>query len=607
MKRDFNVGRELQLLTTYGSMFPVDRASFISSHLRCACRAFRLVRSDDTLLNHAHTTEWVIPWRNVQKGISPAVLAIRLQLVRRWLSWAFDIGELDDNALAYASAKRLVSGKESGIELRCNLQRAIATLLLERGPRRESQRREHSCYLNGFNVFVNRRLEHGARSPEITLEVLLDWMRAIGSRCSMTTTVRAVGLVNSLLDLLHETGRLASQPLAEFLNRYPHQSRRQFLRAVLATPPNETLPVPSVPPRFVSALAPHFEGYLKLMRAVGRRYDRIEYILRELDRFVAQEPAGEVVLTRDLVGRWLESKPHLARSTQSGHVSVARRFCRYVARFEPLTWIPDRSLDPARLSRPRPNVLSVSEVRSLLAAALRIRCHRWPLMPHTLHTLLLMLYGTGLRVSEALRLRIRDVNLDGRTLWVDKSKFFKSRWVPFSNSLADQLRVYLVARSETSMVVRPDDPFFINALRRCHTYSQVGGSFRRIVRETDVVVGSDFGRRPRLHDLRRTFAVHCVLRWYREGADVQAKLPLLATYLGHTNILATHIYLKATAEVLGHASERFESAYSSLLNTESEKPDDTRRRSLGAAPADLLSPVSDRTAQCQSAYSPGIS
>ena len=316
---------------------------------------------------------------------------------------------------------------------------------------------------------------------------------------------------------------------------------------------------------FVSSLAPHFEAYLALMRAVGRRYNRIENILRQLDHFVAKEPPGDVLLSRDLLKRWLASTPHLAPSTLRCHASAARQFCRYMARTEPRTWIPDRSLYPARVPQFRPYVFSPSEVRDLLAHAQRLPMKRWPLGPQTFFALLLVLYATGLRISEALRLAIRDVDLDGRTLFIGETKFFKSRWAPFSASLAEQLRIYLAARTNAVRVVSPDDPFFISSCGKRCNYSRVARVFQLLVREAGIKSSATRRGRVRLHDFRHTFAAHCLLRWYQDGADLQAKLPVLATYQGHGNILATYVYLNATTELLREASQRFERAYGSLV------------------------------------------
>lgn len=319
--------------------------------------------------------------------------------------------------------------------------------------------------------------------------------------------------------------------------------------------------------RFVSPLGPHLVAYLQLMRAVGRRYEQVEAILRNLDRFVAHEPDGEVLLTRELLSRWLASTPQLAPATLHGHASAARGFCRYLARVEPRTEIPDRSLAPARLPQVRPHVFSPAELRALLAAAGRLPSPRWPLEPSTIRTLFLVLYATGLRIGEALRLSIRDVdlNLDGDALFIAETKFFKSRWVPFSTSLAPELRTYLAARTAVAGTARPDDPFFISSRGARYTYARIWRVFQQLVRDAGIDAAATRRGRVRLHDLRHTFAMHCLLRWYWEEADVTAKLPLLATYLGHGSILATHVYLTATPELLHAASQRFERVYGSLV------------------------------------------
>lgn len=315
---------------------------------------------------------------------------------------------------------------------------------------------------------------------------------------------------------------------------------------------------------FTSSLAPHLEAYLELMRAVGRRYERVERILRQLDRFVAKEPQGGVILTRDLLGRWLASTPHLAPATLRAHASAARQFCRYMARNEPCTWIPDGSLYPARIPRFQPHIFSGSELRDLLAAAGRSPSEHWSLRSRSFQTLLLLLYATGLRVGEALRLRLADVDLEQRTLLVAETKFFKARWVPFSASLGEQLHAYRVVRDIAVTANHLDAALFISSRKQPYSYSHVHRIFQRLVQEAGIDISATKAGRVRLHDLRHTFAVHCVLRWYREGADVQAKLPLLATYLGHSSVLATHVYLHATTAVLQKASERFERVYGSL-------------------------------------------
>jgi site-specific recombinase XerD len=236
-----------------------------------------------------------------------------------------------------------------------------------------------------------------------------------------------------------------------------------------------------------------------------------------------------------------------------------------MSRTEPRTWIPDRSLYPARVPRFRPYVFSASEVRDLLAAAEQLPSKCWPLGPQTYFALFLVLYATGLRISEALRLTIRDVDLDERTLFIAETKFFKSRWVPFSASFAEHLRIYFTARSKAVPVACPDDPFFISSRGKRCDYSRTARVFQLLVRQAGIDASATRRGRVRLHDLRHTFATHRLLHWYQDGADLQAKLPVLATYLGHGNILATHVYLNVTTELLREASQRFERAFGSIM------------------------------------------
>lgn len=251
---------------------------------------------------------------------------------------------------------------------------------------------------------------------------------------------------------------------------------------------------------FTSSLAPHLEAYLELMRAVGRRYERVERILRQLDRFVANEPQGGVILTRDLLGRWLASTPHLAPATLRAHASAARQFCRYMARNEPCTWIPDGSLYPARIPRFQPHIFSGSELRDLLAAAGRSPSEHWSLRSRSFQTLLLLLYVTGLRVGEALRLRLADVDLDQRTLFVAETKFFKARWVPFSASLGEQLHAYRAVRDIAVTSNHPDAALFISSRKQPYSYSHVHRTFQRLVQKAGIDISATRAGRVRLHD-----------------------------------------------------------------------------------------------------------
>jgi len=202
-----------------------------------------------------------------------------------------------------------------------------------------------------------------------------------------------------------------------------------------------------------------------------------------------------------------------------------------------------------------PYIYSEDDIRRLLeAAAGRVRCN---ICTSTSRTLLLLLYASGLRISEALNLDMADVDLEEGLLRIRETKFYKTRIVPTGMDLTQVLREYALQRCKLSPI-GPDAPFLLT--RRGKRPSRAGAeeAFKQIREQAGVRRNDGARYQPRLHDLRHAFALTRLLRWYREGADVQRLLPQLATYLGHVHITGTQRYLTMTPELLQQASLRFE-------------------------------------------------
>ena len=202
-----------------------------------------------------------------------------------------------------------------------------------------------------------------------------------------------------------------------------------------------------------------------------------------------------------------------------------------------------------------PYIYSEDDIRRLLeAAAGRVRCN---ICTSTSRTLLLLLYASGLRISEALNLDMADVDLEEGLLRIRETKFYKTRIVPTGMDLTQVLREYALQRCKLSPI-GPDAPFLLT--RRGKRPSRAGAeeAFKQIREQAGVRRNDGARYQPRLHDLRHAFALTRLVRWYREGADVQRLLPQLATYLGHVHITGTQRYLTMTPELLQQASLRFE-------------------------------------------------
>ncbi|WP_114968441.1 tyrosine-type recombinase/integrase [Rhodoferax ferrireducens] len=204
-----------------------------------------------------------------------------------------------------------------------------------------------------------------------------------------------------------------------------------------------------------------------------------------------------------------------------------------------------------------PYVYSHDELQRLLDATAAVRSAFSRLQVMTYRTLLLVLYGAGLRISEAIGLTVADVNLTQRVLTVRNTKFYKTRLVPIGPQLAATLATYYDQRS-TLPLPKGQNSAFLCSRSGCRlTYQYVVTLFQRVRSAAGIVCPSGEPRPPRLHDLRHTAAVHRVLSWYRSGKDVQQLLPHLATYLGHACIASTQRYLQMTPELLQEASCRF--------------------------------------------------
>ncbi len=221
--------------------------------------------------------------------------------------------------------------------------------------------------------------------------------------------------------------------------------------------------------------------------------------------------------------------------------------------------VPLPAIVPKRPPSFVPHIYSRDELRRLLKAAIECPYHHRQLAePVTVRTILLLLYGAGLRISEALNLDCPDVDLASNLLKIRDSKFFKSRLVPLGPALTHALVDYATWRRAKQPHSEPEGPFFVGRTGGRLKCKRFEAAFRRICTWATVQRKDGVRRQPRLHDLRHTFAVHRLIAWYQKGADVQRLLPQLSVYMGHACLSSTQVYLTMTPELLQQAGSRFE-------------------------------------------------
>jgi integrase/recombinase XerD len=307
-------------------------------------------------------------------------------------------------------------------------------------------------------------------------------------------------------------------------------------------------------PDFVSVLSNRFSDFVTFQCLGGVDARNQSIALGYFDRFLDRECFESSWPTHDVVLRYLASMEHLHPRTRCNRLSVVRQFCRYFRQFEPECYVPEpRLLIECRPSR-IPHIYTDREIKDLLTAA-RNLSPAGSLRPQTYYTLFGLLYTTGLRCGEAFALNLSDVDLDPRLLFVRKGKFGKSRWVPISSSTCVALKRYIQKRARVAPV-SPEFPLFVNLKGRRLYHTNVELAFRQALSRCGLRGGKGCPG-PRIHDIRHTFACTRLLTWYRQNKNLNAMLPSLATYLGHVKVTSTQVYLRATAQLLEQANERF--------------------------------------------------
>lgn len=298
--------------------------------------------------------------------------------------------------------------------------------------------------------------------------------------------------------------------------------------------------------------------YVGLKTALGRSFDGERRVLQALDAFLWTDGGRAADLTPASLSHWTQTQQQVSATVRRKRLQIVRNLCLYRRRTEPACFVPDPVLFPACHPPRPPFIFAPAEIARLLRAAGTLeRTPGSPLRPEVFRLAIVLLYTTGLRRGELLRLTIGDYDPRARTVLVRESKFHKSRLLPLSRDGARAIDIYLRTRRARHLPMAADLPLLWNGYSGGRPYTGTGLSqgFRLLVRAAKIRPPD--GRSPRIHDVRHGFAVQALLRWYRQGLDVQAKLPWLATYMGHVSIASTQYYLPFVEPLRGAASARF--------------------------------------------------
>jgi integrase/recombinase XerD len=295
------------------------------------------------------------------------------------------------------------------------------------------------------------------------------------------------------------------------------------------------------------------EDYIALRRSLGFKLDDMAADLTKFASFLEQKAAPYI--TTALALEWaMQSTDHLP-SHWARRLGFVRVFARHWSATDPRTEIPPAGLLPFRAQRARPYLYTEQEIQRLLAAAKSLSPASG-LRPWTYHCLFGLLAVSGLRISEAIKLERQDVDFYQGVLTIRQTKFNKNRLIPLHASTRDVLSEY--AEHRDRLVPNPSSScFLLNDCGRCLERSAVRRTFYDLSRQIGLRGPADHTG-PRIHDFRHRFALNTLIQWYRAGEDIERRLPVLSTFLGHAHVGDTYWYLSIHPELMGLATERLE-------------------------------------------------
>jgi integrase len=313
------------------------------------------------------------------------------------------------------------------------------------------------------------------------------------------------------------------------------------------------LPEPSSP------VAAHIVAFIRHKRALNRRYDVEDKVLRKFDGYLNERGVKTLAeITPSLLDAFFLSRPRSRPRSFNHLIGVVRRLFEWMVEHDIVDHSPV-TMKPRRRGNPRPPcILDLRTAQQLIDRAAELGDRNNAVLRGPAYaTIFSLLFGLGLRVGEVARLRWRDVDRDRNVLIIRETKFSKSRLIPMGPQLTQRLYAFMTLRSQHLVSITPDTPLFSFLRGRPVNPGTISIIFRSLADQLDIAIPSG-GTPAHVHDLRHSFAVGRLLRWYRDGHNPTDKLVKLSTFMGHVDPASTAVYLTITADLLDAAGQRFE-------------------------------------------------
>ena len=313
--------------------------------------------------------------------------------------------------------------------------------------------------------------------------------------------------------------------------------------------------------KFQGPFAVYFSGFLAEKRALGFKYNEQERCLHEFDRLSLEYDCSNG-LSKELVMAYIEKKPHWSRSTHQHKISLTRNVALYLHKHGLSAYLCDNSNVSKDAGNFKPYIFTRQQMEDIFHQADNI-VPRGSVNSDIFYPVILrMLYGCGLRISEALSLKMKDVDLSKGLLYIYDSKNHKDRIIPMDESLTAFCKEY----AERIHVIYTDDDYFFKSPKGGqYAKHSVYHYFRNLMWKCGISHGGRKNGGPRLHDVRHTFCVHSLYQFLKNGTPHKAALPVLSAYMGHSSLDSTGRYLKLTAEAYPELTKQLEMEFGHII------------------------------------------
>ena len=312
---------------------------------------------------------------------------------------------------------------------------------------------------------------------------------------------------------------------------------------------------------FKSAFSPFISGLIEQKRAMGYKYEGEVGILKRFDAFCLEHCPEKTSLDQELVCAWATRRPSEHPATLQGRVTPVKELAKYMVRLAHEAYVLPKGMLP-KVPRYVPYIYSNNELKKIFEQT--DRCHYCAEVPYrhlVMPVFFRLLYSCGMRATEARLLKVGDVDLNTGVITVVNTKLDKHRQLPVSDEMFQRVDAYSQTVHTTSV---GDDWFFPGYEGKPMTLGNVEKNLRRFLWQARISHGGR-GKGPRVHDLRTTFAVHCLRRWVLEDKDLHAYLPVLQAYLGHSSFGDTAYYLHLTAELFPDIIEKSTALFGDII------------------------------------------